>query len=230
MLKNVKNEKSASEMVREEIDGMPYVRAALEMGLLNYSAFARLLTLKIKEKYNKKASKESVIVAAIRYQKDMVRDKLSEKLKIGISECTLSMRSDIIDLTLQRSLDTQQIINNFSKEVDWKSGEIMFVVQGRGEVEIILDRLNYKKISEMVSEESVVETISNLSIISVHQPNTNLTFIPGFYGFLLNSLAMSNINVIEVMSTLTELIIVVSQEQASRSYEKLSEIIKKFRC
>jgi len=106
----------------------------------------------------------------------------------------------------------------------------MFVVQGRGEVEIILDRLNYKKISEMVSEESVVETISNLSIISVHQPNTNLTFIPGFYGFLLNSLAMSNINVIEVMSTLTELIIVVSQEQASRSYEKLSEIIKKFRC
>lgn len=229
MLKNVKNEKSASEIVREEIDCLPHIRTALEMDLLNYSAFARFLIPLIQKKYNKKVSRESIIVAATRYQKEMLKTKLSEKLKKGISECNLSMRSGIVDLTLQKAPNIQEVVNEFNKEIDWKRGEIMFIAQGRGEVEVILDRMNYNKIKELISEEMILSTIPNLSIISVHQPSTELTFVPGFYSFLLNNLAMNNINVLEVMSTLTELIIVVSQEQGSKTFEILNEIIEKFR-
>lgn len=229
MLKKVKNEKSASEIVREEIDSMPFIRTALELDLLNYSSLARLLIPQILSKYNKKVSRESIIVATTRYQNEMTKERLSEKLKIGISECNLSMRSDIVDLTLQKTLNVQEIVNEFNKQVDWKRGGIMFIVQGRGEVEVILDRINYKNIKELIPEEMIIKIIPDLSLISVHQPSVDLTFIPGFYSFLLNNLSMNNINVVEIMSTLTEVIIVISQEQASKTFQILNECIEKFR-
>lgn len=228
MLKNVKNERSISEIVREEIDSNPHIRTALEMDLLNYSAFARYLIQQISKKYNKKASKESIIVAAIRYQKEMTKMQISEKLKKGISECSISIRSDIVDLTLPKSSTVQEIIDELNNKIDWKSGGVMFMVQGRNEIEIILDRINYNKIKELISKQTT-NVIPNLTAVSMHQPNTELTFVPGFYAFLLNNLATNNINVIEVMSTLTEVIIVVPQEQASRTFGILNSIIEKFR-
>ena len=53
MLKNVKSVKSISEITREEIEIMPYVKAALELDLLNYSAFSRYLIPKIQDKIKK---------------------------------------------------------------------------------------------------------------------------------------------------------------------------------
>jgi uncharacterized metal-binding protein len=229
MLKNVKNEKSVSEIVREEIDCTPFLRTALEMNLLNYSALARFLTTKIQEKYGRRVNKESIVVAAIRYQKEMVKIKLSERLKRGISECNLSMRSDIIDLTLHKTYQIQEIVNDFSKKIDWKKGGIMFVVQGRAEVEIILDKISYNEIKEALPEETIINEVHGLSTISIHQPNSELTFVPGFYAILLNNLAMNDINILEIMSTLTEMIIVVSQKQASKSFEILNELIERFR-
>jgi len=229
MLKNVKYVKSISEITREEIETMPYVKAALELDLLNYSAFSRYLIPKIQNKLNKKVSKEAITIAIIRYQKHMKKSKISEKLRKGISNCNISMRSDVVDLTLERTPEIQEIIGNFNKRINWKRGGIMFVVQGRAEVEVILDRENYNKIKENIPEELTVSEIKKMSIISVHQPNTDLTFIPGFYNFLLDSLSMNNINVLQIMSTLTELIIVVSQKQASRTYEILNNLIEKFR-
>lgn len=229
MLKNVKNERSVSEIVREVVDSSPHIRTALEMDLLNYSALARHLIQQINKKYNKKVSKESIIVAAIRYQKEMTKKQISEKLKRGISECSISIRSDIIDLTFQKSPPVQEIVDDFNSKIDWKNGGVMFMVQGRNEIEIILDRINYNKIKELIPKEMVLNVIHNLTAVSIHQPSTELTFVPGFYAFLLNNLAINNVNVIEVMSTLTEVIIVVPQEQASKTFEILNEIIENFR-
>ena len=229
MLKNVKNEKSISEIVREEIETMPYVKAALELDLLNFSAFSRYLIPKVQNKFKKKVSREAVTVAIIRYQKSMKKHKISKKLRKGIADCNISMRSDVVDLTLERTPEIQETVENFNKKINWRRGGIMFIVQGRAEVEVILDRENYNKIKEIVPEDSTINEIKKLSLISVHQPNTDLTFVSGFYNFLLGNLAMNNINVLQIMSTLTELIIIVSHQQASKAYEILNTMIERFR-
>ncbi|MBL7169781.1 MAG: hypothetical protein ISS48_02085 [Candidatus Aenigmarchaeota archaeon] len=229
MLKNVKADKSISEIVREQIETMPYVKTALELDLLNFSAFSRHLIPKIEKELGKKVSNQAVTVAIIRYQKDMKKTKISKKLRKGIADCNISMRSDVIDLTLERTPEAQEIVEKFNKEIDWKRGGIMFVVQGRAEVEVILDRENYNKIKENIPENLTVNVIKKLSLISVHQPSTDLTFVPGFYTFLLDKLSMNNINVLQIMSTLTELIIVVSQEQAPKTHEILNDLIGRFR-
>lgn len=222
-------EKSLSDLVRESIDTLPYVKDALRLDILNYSAFARLIGPTIEKQLKKKVRREAIVVASQRYKRQLKETTLSEKLRKLISSTTLSLRADVVDISLKRNIKTQDIINQMMQEIKWEKDEILFVVQGRYEVEVILDLKNFQRFKEKLSEDDIISIVENLVMIIVNQPSGELTFTPGFMHFLTEVLYLNGINLPQFLSTYSDIILIVDNKDASRSYDFLNDAIMKCR-
>ena len=69
----------------------------------------------------------------------------------------------------------------------------------------------------------MLNKIDNLSSITIHLPK-EVVYIPGVYYQVLKMLAWENINVIEVLSTYTELTVIVENKNINQAFSTLKKL------
>ena len=72
-------------------------------------------------------------------------------------------------------------------------------------------------------EETLASNINNLSSITIRLPG-EVVYIPGTYYRILKMFAWENINIIEVLSTYTELTIVLENKNVDRAFTSLKNL------
>jgi aspartokinase len=77
-----------------------------------------------------------------------------------------------------------------------------------------------EQIKALVPAERIISELKNLSSITIRLPKSNV-YSPGLYYFFLKALAWEGINVIEVVSTYTELTIVLENKDVDRAFSVL---------
>jgi len=208
---------------------LPYVKDALILGILNYSAFARLVLPEIEKELGRKVRREAIVIATQRYQQRLKGNVKSENLRQLISKTTISLRSDIIDVSLKRNNRTHQIINELMTKVEWEEDDIFFVVQGRHEVELYIDRRTYQEFKKELSKMDTLRTIENLVMIVINEPPGELVTTPGFLHFITGIFALNGINLPQIVSTQSDMILMVDNKDASKGYDLLNDAIAKCR-
>jgi len=225
---NKMSEKTTSQLVQELLERELYIFELLKEDLLNVSALARKFLPSIK-KQNPKATIESIIISIQRCIEHHKEQNITKNTRKIISSCQLTTRNDVAHITYKRNEQTLQELSQIAKKIQWDQEEIFFVNQGSGEVTIIIDEKNYDKISKR----GTIEETHNLALISVketlqdHLPPS--IEVPGIYSYFISRLSQSSVNILEIISTYSQLTFIIRGEDLLRSHELLQDAIAYFR-
>jgi len=213
-------------MVVESILSRPHVLESLRMGVVNYSALARLLKGEIEERLGRTVSESSVKMAIIR-----MAENLSEagggkpEVLYLFSRSTLTLIDDI-GLVTFRSGELAQVINVISGLTP-KPRFIQFT-QGLTTVSIVADLETLDRLLGVIGRGRVEELYTDQSAIVIVSPR-EIIDTPGIISYISTILSFNGVNMTQIISAYTDTIIVVDNAQALRAYSILHQAIEESR-
>lgn len=190
-----------SELVRVYLKNKPYTLEALEKGIVNFSALARMIQKDIGIR-----NYHAIKAALRRYVSELrERDISIEKHAMSILKgSTITIRSGVSVVVTYKDLDLELSskikLNDYYIYLTYDSGEL-----------------------RQIQKYSAIKTHENASAIIIHSEE-KLERLPGFVAFVASLLAEQNINIIEFISCYTETLLVVSRGDALKSHELLMGI------
>ncbi len=221
--------KSTADIVKETIENDLYLLELLKEDIINHMALARKLLPSIRER-NPKATIESVAISLKRFIIQEKRFSISEETKKIISDSQLSTRNDVIHFTLHRNNQVIRQLSQIAQKIKWEYEEVFLLNQGPGEVTVIIDQKNKHLLD--VCKNDVIETTAKLSLLSIKesQKNTKKSIeVPGVYHHFISILSRRGINIVELISSLSQLSFVLHSKDLLKAYELLDKNIQYFR-
>ena len=198
----------------------PFLEEGLERGIISYSALAREIKPRVEESVFKRVTSGSIIMALKRIADTMEGKTVSEtKLpKLG----NITLRSNLVELTYLNSPTILDTYRELFLLVDQRKDVFCSVSQGIKEITIITTDDIRREVEKMFIKEHLIARLISLSSITISLPRI-VVDTPGSYYTILKKLAWENINIIEVLSTYTELTIVFSNDDVDKAFSVLKK-------
>lgn len=216
---------SVAKLVKDLIEAKPVVKEAMTLGIVNYSALARLLTDELERK-GFKTSLGAVKMALIRLGEVLRygRSEFEESVRNVMAGTVISLQSDLTVLTVRKSavmMNLQYILKNV------QNARFFQLTQGIGTFVIAISREDSERISEILGN-GLLEKRDGQAAIVLISPDTILEK-PGIVAFITSILAYNGVNITQVISCYRDTILVLDRRDAPRAYQLLEEIIIRMR-
>lgn len=213
---------SVSDALNDIIKSYPFIEEGLSRGIINYSAFAREIKPRIETKLYKPVTEGSIVMALKRISAKLSGEKFA---KNSINLTDLTVRSNLTEFTFANSaslIDKQRELFN---QLTGKREVFCAISQGIRETTFITSAEIAKAVEKIFTGEILVAKIANLSSITIHLPVETVK-TPGVYYQILKMLAWEKINMIEAISTYTEITIVFDSIDINKAFAVLSNFKK----
>jgi hypothetical protein len=202
-----------------ETDGA--IRKDIARGLLNVRALARYVQEEARRE-GEEISLDAIIAAIRRYPIDT---KLALQSSIGGLFKKLTMRNKIVDVALINDPEITAALGKFASVIDYSLGETFRLVSGVESIRVVIDEKNLDKMKNIIPKKNMRKILTGLAEIIVSMSET-ADMTPGVVSTVTGELAMHGINMIEFMSCVPELIVVVDERDALRSYDAIEKLSK----
>lgn len=212
-------------LVEKEIREQPFLQEALRKGLINYGALAEQLAPKIEHELQKKV-KYGAVIMALRRLADKLEQGFAKVLpKSELRKSELSMKSNIIVITVLKSSSIFNALKKLYSIVDFEKGDFLTITQGSHEVTILISQKYKEQLLKELKGEKIVEKEENAVAISLKYSEAFIQS-PGLIFAITRELAWRNINIIELASTMTEITIIVNKSDSTSAYRILQELVE----
>lgn len=214
-----------SHLVKRYVNEMPFLYEAMKKRLVNYGSVAELLKPKIEEELDKQVKTSAVMMALRRYADEMFKKYDSKDMqKVFEHDIELTMKSGLCDITVHKSLSLFGKLKSIYNLIDYEKGDILNIVHGHVNVSIITNEKYKKKLLELLKDEKITHIEENLNQLSLKFSEDYL-YTPGILYQMTKELLWKNVNLIEIVSSLTELNFLVKRKDAGRGYEALENLL-----
>lgn len=210
------------DVVETLIKQSPYLEDLLAQGIINHSALARKIKPIIAEHTMKEVQEGAIVMALKRlehkrtpYQDDFIKKIFKEAQEIIV-------RSNLVDITIRNTDFTHEHDKKILNLADSRPNTFLTISRSVFETTIISGNEFKKDIINMFEKKSIIAQFDKLSSITIRQPKRT-TDTPGVYYMILKPLAWEGINLVEVVSTYTELTLVIHTKDVDKGFS----IIKK---
>ena len=205
------------ELVNDYLKNHPFLEQSIEDDLINYSSLAR----NIKPEFEKKLMKRievSAVGMALRRAATQIKKKKNNYPIISPEE--LIVRSGIVEYTFEKSDTIAMAVASFLQQSAKEKKYFSVVTEGVFEVAVIMSK-HYEHIAqETFKHEKITARQDRISAITIRLPRNNV-IVPGVYFRFLQKLAWENINVVDIVSTLTEFTVLLSENEVDRAFTLL---------
>lgn len=209
--------------VKEYIRNRPFLEEALQRGIINHAALAEQL-LPYLEKQLNKSVKFSAVNMAIRRAAEQVKQHQYSQAKFAKTTAIL-LRSGLTEVTFINDNRVHDLIKQVYGFVDFSQGDYLTMIQGSYEVAIITNEYHEKKIKSLFPKPLHKKSLGSLSSLTIKLTPSDFEVVGLFY-LCVRALNWENINIVEIVSTLTEMTFIVSEADAARTFAILSQLIK----
>ncbi len=216
---------SVSKIVKEIVREQPYLLEAINRGIIHFGNLSAELRPKIEDILQKKVTDSSIIMALRRYA-DEVQEQYEKEGKHSLY-CEITMKTNICDFNVVKSPGLLHLIPSFYSLVDLNRGDFLNITVSNHEVSIVTSRKHFDAIKKKLKGEEILEKQSDLVALTIVFDGDFFN-TPGITYQILQTLAWKKINILEIISTMTELTLVIHKEDSIKSYEVLHELIEKF--
>ncbi|MEK6924101.1 MAG: hypothetical protein AABW54_02595 [Candidatus Micrarchaeota archaeon] len=219
-----------SDAVNRILDEMGFLRLALHNDLINYSALARFIMPLVTQKTGRKeAGMDAVIMAVRRYVRGIKAQERNASLLSLLGDSKIVLRTGMSLLHLRRASDLYwRLVEVEKSKVNWHLGDKMNIIQRSEEIAVIASQKLLPYIYESTGRSDILAEWHNLALITIeYPPEANST--PGTLSFITGQLESINVNIVAIYNTMTKLSLVVSEQDASKSYERLSNSLAECR-
>ncbi len=218
-----------SHLVKKYVNGMSFIHECLGKSLVNYGSVAKLLQPKIEEELGKEVRLSAVMMALRRHSEELTRRFESETIIRVFSQCSeLNMKSGLCDISVLKSGSVFDKLKHVYSLIDYGNGDILNIIHGNFIVTIIVNDKHKGKIMEYLEGEKVTHIEDNVVQVSLRMPIEHL-YTPGIFYMMTKELLWNNVNLIEIVSTPTELNFIAKNKDATRTYAALENLISRSR-
>jgi len=207
------------EATKNIISRSRYLTEAISKGIINNSSLARYIKPEIEEMIKKSASMPSII-AAINRVSSTIKPKYI-KSDIFKSSPEMILRSNLTLLSLANSSSLEEKYDSLLKLPN--SRHFLSLTKGSFETSMVISDELIKKVKDILKNEKITLEIGKVSSITILLPKDS-TKTPGIFYFFLKSLAWEGINILEIVSTQSELTLVVDNKDVNRTYFVLNAL------
>ena len=113
----------------------------------------------------------------------------------------------------------------YSEILKLKDGQRFFLAFSRGvsESTIIASNEISRQIKKLTGGEKIISEFNNLSSITIHLPMSSAN-TPGVFYFFLKSLAWEGVNIIEIISTVSEFTLIFEDKNVNKAFSILKSL------
>ena len=208
-----------SDKVTSFLDNDFVIRKCLFRNILSLRALSRHI---IKRLELKEGNLDAVISAVRRYKKTE-KEESGEKLRKLFSKIAIKTRSNISDIRVQKNKRSVESISRLNSVVDIEKGEIIRIIQAEQSITIILDEKNLDKFYSIFSRSDCISLDKGLVEINL-QFTEEAQNIRGIVALVTSSLNAEGINIVEVMSSAPELLIIVKKEDLLKALNVVNNL------
>lgn len=206
---------SISEMVKSIVQTSPLLEDGLARGIISYSALARDMRPQIEKKLIKTVSRGSIVMALKRVSKNLKSKK--QKVSQIIDLNGLTVRSNLVELTYANSDTMAEKPKQVFAISEKGKGIFCSISQGVRETMIVAAEEIEEEIKNIFMQERLIARVGDISAITILL-NTESVITPGVYYSVLKLLAWNDINLIDIISTYSELTIMLSNKDIDKAF------------
>ena len=182
--------------------------------LFNLSQLAKYLVPAIKARTKKELQPSAVVMALSRYQKREKKRRAQPRFEIK----KLSTNSGLVVSSFLKTRSIHRAVNDFYSKVQ-ESGGSLTITEGTSEVTVIYDE-EFLSLRKRTIRDTPVEERTGVGSLSVRFDRAYLE-TPGFIYLVLQQLYFQNLNVVELSSTATEMVLFLAEEDVRLAFDTL---------
>lgn len=208
-----------SEQVKVFLDNDFIIRKCLFRNIISLRALSRYIikTLDLEEK------NLDAVISAIRRYKREERSKSEVDLKKVFSKISVKTRSNIVDICLRKSKKMLEQLNKVNFIIDIEKGEIIRIIQAEEGIRIIIDGKNLDRFFDYFSKNDCISIEKNLAEINLHF-TLEVSKTKGIIALITSSLNAEDINIVEIMSSAPELLILLKKEDLIKALNVINNL------
>lgn len=215
---------SVSSMVKRLLNQKPFLLEAFERGILSYGSLAEEFKPIVEQSLNKEVKESAIVMALRRYADDVQRKAPS--IRENRLSCEIVMKTNICDFNMRKTENLLPRLRDLYGIVNLGRGDFLNVTIGSDEISIAVSDKYEREVQDFLGDQENLDFRDGLVSLTLIFSGDFL-HTPGVVFQALRKLAWENINVYEIISTMTELTVVIERNDSTRGYEALQEFIER---
>jgi|TARA_B100001964_G_scaffold235282_1_gene295157 aspartokinase len=211
-------------LVKKLVSENTFLLEAISKDLISYGNLAEQLKPEIEKELGKKVKEAAIVMALRRYAEELHGFDKKAKFKF---KGEIIMRTNIMDFNIVKSNKLSSKIKNLYSIINFERGDILNIILGNNEVSIITNEKYREKISNFLKGEKILNKEHSLAALSIIFSKDDFFDTPGAIFTASRKLAWEQINIFEIVSTMTELTFILSKKDSMKAYNILNELIGK---
>ena len=215
---------TVSHLVKKLLENKPFLLEGLGRGIISHGNLADELKPKIEKELGKKVEDTAIIMALRRYSDELdKKHSLSKKFNFSGE---IMMKTNVCDFNVIKTPSLLAKIKSLYNLVDLERGDFLNVIVGNNEVSIVINEKHKDRIIKFLKGEKIINKESDLVSLTTLFSD-DFIYTPGIIFQAVRKLAWENINIFEIISTMTELTFIISKKDSMKAYEVLQELVGK---
>jgi hypothetical protein len=194
---------------------------AMRVGILNLSAFAEQIQPQVEAKTWKSVKKATIVVALARLAKQLEE---TPALRPVVALDELSIKSPLCDVTFEKTTESILRAKQLTEKLAHEEATFLTVTQSTTEITVIAAQDHLPDILQHFNTKpkAVFENLVGLTV----RFSPNYIPEPNVIYSIISTLAHKRINLIEIVSTFTELTMVIYQTDLEIAVQQLNTLFK----
>ena len=209
------------EVVEEIIRRSPFLEEGLSQGIVNLSSLARQIQPEIRQRLFKDIQEGAIVMALKRYSQDS-KTKKTALPKVMKAITDISVRSNLAEFTFTNSETLISKQRQLLDVIHGRNNTFFTFTQGVYETSLFISLNIQDEVEKIFSGEVMKNKALGLSAITLILPQEAM-YTPGVYYSILKSLAWEGINFVEVVSSFTELTILLEDKDVDHAFSVLKK-------
>ena len=183
---------------------------------LNLSSFALYILPRVEQMTKKEVTIWSIKIALSRISKEKQKSIPYKR----ICSDNIFVKKNISLISLNNTVNSNKLISKLHSINLWEDKNYFWVIQWVNEIDIIYSKNLKSWIEDILCNHNVKLKIDNLWAIWIHLDEELLNTMWVIYN-LTKKLAFYNINIVNILSTYTEIVFVIKEKDIKKAFEVL---------
>jgi aspartokinase len=214
---------SIARAVEKLLSEKPFLEEAMSRGLINYTALAAFLKKEIEHELKREVKISAIGMALRRFEE--TNKAVQNEPKFG-KDCDVTIRSGLMEITILKKPASFESIKKLYEIVDFERGDFLSIIQGLFEIAVISNSKHEKELLKMLEKEKKIKILKGLASVTL-KISESAVETPSLFYLATKALNWENVNIVEIISTLTEMTFIIEENEAPKAFKVLKDLIER---
>ena len=211
-----------SDIVRDIVFSSEPELTVLSRGLLNFSAYAKRIHGDVERRARKPVQLGTIVVALSRISGEILdEDPLLPQIVLD----GITVKSNLAEITFSKTSANRLRAQKLVTENEFAQADFMTITYGASELAIFAPMSLVQPVLRNFKPDAPKLLLERLAALTVQFSNVYIE-TPNMYFALMRAIAVKKLNIVELISTFTELTFLVRQTDLNELFQLLNSLMR----